>query len=126
EALALAPDHPDATLVKSRALEAVEAGVREELARRAGDTVREARRRFSDNDHEGALHLLAAFDPKHELVSNALEELRAESLRIAAQRRLEAEQRAKRQRIDAELVAARAEIERRQFAEALERLRVLQ
>jgi len=125
EALALNPDHAEANAVKTRALDAIDAQAREELARRARDCVREARRRFNDSDHAGAVDLLARFEPSHELVSQALEELRAESLRIAEQRRIEAEQRARRQRIETALASARDDIEHERFGDALDRLHAL-
>ncbi len=125
QALALEPDHPEATSLRARARDAIEAQAREELARRARDSVREARRRFSQDDHAGAIDLLERFEPKDDFVSQALVELRAESIRLTEQRRLEAEERARRQRIEAELVRAKGDIDRQEFDEALERLQTL-
>lgn len=97
-----------------------------EHERRARNIVREATRAFDAGNHEQALQMLARYEPAHDLVTEAAEQLRAEAERIAEQERLEAEHRARQQRITAVVDIAREEISHEQFAEAIERLRALE
>jgi serine/threonine-protein kinase len=124
-ALVLEPSQPEALDLKSRSIEAIQAREREALERRARDAVREARRLFAADQHGPALEHLARFEPPHELVTNALDQLRAEAARIAEQRQIEAKKRARREHTAAELASARTEIEAHDFAAALQRLRAL-
>ena len=126
EALALDPGLTDAATLKARSREAAEAEAREALARRAREAVREARQLFSANQHDAAVNLLAAFEPKDEHVSLALKQLRTQAARIAEQRRLEEERRARQARVDAGLLAARHDIDGQEFARAIDRLHVLE
>jgi eukaryotic-like serine/threonine-protein kinase len=126
EVLALEPGSVDAQAVKARSAEAMAGREREAIERRARETVREAQRLFNGGSHAQALEILQRFEPQHELVSNTLATLRPEAERIAEERRLEAERRARQARISTELSTIRAEMARREFASALEHLRRLE
>jgi len=126
EVLTLDPELSEAKGVKSESLDAIAAHERELLDRRAREAVRDARRLFVADEHTAAIDLLTRFEPSHPLIAQTIEQLRAESARIVAQRQLEAEQRARRERIAAELKNVRVDLGAGEFASALDRLRVLQ
>lgn len=125
EALALDPESIEAKVLTERATEGVVARERAELERRAHEAVREARRMFGSGNHAGALDSLARFEPRHELVTQAAERLRAEAERIAEERRHEAERLAKQQRVAAELEDIRLEISRQDYLDAMQHLEAL-
>jgi tetratricopeptide (TPR) repeat protein/predicted Ser/Thr protein kinase len=125
QALALEAGHPEAQALKTRSLEAIRAREIDVLDRRAREAVREARRLFAADNPRAAIDLLAHFDTPHDLIAHTLEQLTAEAARIAEQRALEAERRAKRERIVAELDNARAEMDAEDFGAAVARLRAL-
>jgi tetratricopeptide (TPR) repeat protein/predicted Ser/Thr protein kinase len=126
ELLALDPGLSAAAALKSRAIAAITERGRHELDGRARDAVREANRLFGAGSHEAALYLLRNFEPAHELVSQALDRLSSEFARVAEERRLDSERRVREARIEAELGRAQSEMDRREFAAALERIRQLE
>jgi tetratricopeptide (TPR) repeat protein/predicted Ser/Thr protein kinase len=126
EALALDPDDAEARGLKSRATMAREALERDALLRRVHDTTAEAQRLFQAGEHQQAIDLLAAFQPRHESIARTLEELRGEAARIAAERQREADLRAKAQRIAAAIALAKDDLGRSEFGRAIERLRALE
>lgn len=124
EALAHDGESAEARLLKLRAQDAIEAEQRAELERRVRDTIRESKRLFAAGSHEDAVDLLARFEPAHDRISEAHEELRAAAERIAEERRT-AERLARQQRIDDAILSAREEIARERFADARARLQAL-
>src|SRR5262249_186637 len=95
EVLAIDPSSEDAQVIKARSAEALRAQEREAVERRAREAVREAQRLFNKGSHAQAIDVLQRFEPAHELVSNTLATFQSEAERIAEQRQLEAERRAR-------------------------------
>jgi serine/threonine protein kinase len=103
---------------------------REEEAARARDAVRAARERFDDGDHAGAIRLLESFSPRHDVVIQAVVELKAALAVIErrraeeeeARRRAEAEREAREREMARFVAAARKALSRQRFDEGLARL----
>jgi serine/threonine-protein kinase len=97
EALAYDPDDNEARMLKSRATAALAERQRlREHERLAFDAVAEARHRAIHGDLQGAMGLLQAFDPPHEIVDGAIKELQAEIETAQRRRREEGEARQRR------------------------------
>lgn len=112
EALGQVADYAPALQLRKQ----VEAAQREAEVRLASEReVAEARKQFAEGNHRAALARLEAFEPKHALVVEALEALRAEHDRL---RRLE-EEAALRRKLDALLAAAETSIVKRDADGAL-------
>ncbi len=95
EALALDAGQGDASEVRAQAARAIEQRRREEEAARAREAVRAAKEQFTAGDPVAAIGALETFTPPHDIVKDAIAELKAE-LEAQARRRREAEEEARR------------------------------
>ncbi|MPZ19026.1 MAG: protein kinase [Luteitalea sp.] len=126
EALVLDAQSSEALELRARVEAAITAGRRRAQALRAAEeAVRQARERFAKGDVSGALGDLEAYAPPHVVVTQALQELRAEVAQRerrheeqALQRR-EEDHREREQRISAVLAATREAIRGQRFDEAV-------
>jgi serine/threonine protein kinase len=103
---------------------------REEEANRARDAVRSARKQFDAGDHAAAIRLLETSAPRHDIVLQAVAELKQELAEIerrrreqeAARRRAEAEREARERELARLVAAARKALARERFDESVSRL----
>jgi TIR domain len=109
DALAVESGIVDALDIRAKALALLEERRRQrELMRRAQQAAMDARAKFAAGDYQAALASLRDFNPAHELVSQALNDLQGEFEAIEQRRRLAAEEARKEdlRRAEAERAAA--------------------
>jgi serine/threonine protein kinase len=122
EALGLDPASPAARALTHEIEVALET---ERIEQRAMAAVTEAKRRFTQGDHDSAIALLTEFSPPHERVAAVLAELRAQRETILRQRR-EAEEKAAREReVSSLLATARTAVATKRFDDAIAALEKL-
>jgi hypothetical protein len=120
EAEAIEPNNPDCAALRAR----VEAG-REEVLRRgeherlALEVIGEARSRFASGERAAGIEMLEKFVPPHPLVSQALQELRADVAEIDRQRRETEERRRRAEALKLALARGTAALDASDFESAL-------